>query len=1562
MVFARILIANNGMAAAKFLMSMKSAQSLTDSHKHTQFFGMVSDDDLRSNPTYIQHLDYIVQVPGGPSRNNYGNVDLIVDLARRYNCDAVWPGWGHASENYLLAQKLESLGIGWIGPDSETMIRLGDKVESLLQAHQVGVSCAPWSGAWVSTAKGCGIYSEAQALSVCDKIGYPVMIKASTGGGGKGIRRVDSRDECVAAYNQVCAEVSDGIIFAMKCIDDCRHVEIQIVGDGKGRCIALSGRDCSVQRRHQKLVEEGPPPQIPPKVLLAMQTSAERLCESVRYRNAGTVEFLYKAETSEFFFLEVNCRLQVEHPVTELLWGLNLPLIQVLIAAGSIPLAQIPGLEKFSDPAHRPVPDRHVVACRIVAEDPVNKWLPSSGDIYEIRTPPSSRYPDSLAYFGLSSSGSRIHQFADSQFGHVFVSGQDRAASILRLHEFLGELTVIGSVSTNIAFMTSAILNPSSEFAREGPPTTSWLDEHFASRSKNSITRIISFRNGNRAQANTSASIALVAVCTHFAMKSFWSAENEILKWVRRGHKAPHVPTSYSERLICPGGEKVSFETVRTGRSTLAVQLQNDPELFQPEIPPIEVSWVVSHSTGPAFTQAIMTLNGIATMPASVLVSIVSVSGTKARVQVGRNEPWHQFEIEEDKSKIFAPMNGRLVRWLVPNGATVSVGERVCELEAMKMITIVSSRSAGQLLIKILDGVSFIEGDILASLEDSRINRQTSGTPKASLNDSALSVVGDLVGIITQSTPVRPSSTVVFERCLDGFGAAGEWRSVLPSILKQGADEVSLLFSKFVQDEINCAKYIPHDSVGEDTVDVLQVIAEGSDEDLVAAWRHRGNLLIRSEMIAALLGSAPVESLALMVVSLTEATHKSLLASAARRLHKLSPGHPAFRSAALSRRIDDVASPQPEATGDAKLDRLREIAAEQGTFFIYDLPSMLEDGVRNLWTAASFPTPDQLLSVTHLVFDEKGIITEKPLESPVVRCCGMAAFMAVMKTPELPHGRRAIFIGNDITYQIGTFSVNEDKMYLKASELARSLGIPRIFVACNSGARLGLCSEVQKRFKVEWNNPSDISEGFKYLYLTDADYREVEGSVTASLLFHPIHGCIWIITDVIGKPEEYIGVENLAWSGAIAGESSKSYQETFTMTYVTGRTVGIGAYVSRLCQRIVQKIDSPILLTGFQALNKLIGSDVYKSNDEIGGVGVMFRNGVSHLTVKSDSEGIGAILNWLQFVPECRGAPLPVFQAIPDPIDRAPADADAGRSLVEGPNTLFDVGSFVEVQTAWARSVIVGRARLGGIPIGVIVVETRQTHYFQPADPADFHSQSVARPQAGQVWYPDSAYKTAQAIMDFNREGLPLMILANWRGFSGGQRDMFNEILKFGSFIVDALAEYKQPVFVYLPPKAELRGGAWVVVDSRINPEKIEMYADPTSRGGVLEPSGTTEIKFRNQSLFELMMRSDPQAQVLGSQGDPDAKTRIQEYFTSVKPTLVQIANTFADMHDTPTRMVKTGAIKAVVDWSRAREFFCYRLRYRMGLKQSAPCLGNSAPTQLGSDEYLRLLHESKGE
>ena len=223
--------------------------------------------------------------------------------------------------------------------------------------------------------------------------------------------------------------------------------------------------------------------------------------------------------------------------------------------------------------------------------------------------------------------------------------------------------------------------------------------------------------------------------------------------------------------------------------------------------------------------------------------------------------------------------------------------------------------------------------------------------------------------------------------------------------------------------------------------------------------------------------------------------------------------------------------------------------------------------------------------------------------------------------------------------------------------------------------------------------------------------------------------------------------------------------------------------------------------------------------------------------------------------------------------------------------------------------------------MGVIAVETRTIELEQPADPANFDSDARTIQQAGQVWFPDSAFKTAQAINDFKREKLPLMIFANWRGFSGGMKDMYDQIMKFGAYIVDALREYEQPVFSYIPPHGELRGGAWVVLDPTINLRYMEMYADRMSRGGVLEPEGTAEIKYREKDLIHTIRRLDPVCRDLVKEINSckvtktnyikeDLERQLAEREKVVLPSYQQVAVMFCDLHDTSGRMLDKGVIR----------------------------------------------------
>nr|XP_004211259.1 unnamed protein product [Hydra vulgaris] len=529
--------------------------------------------------------------------------------------------------------------------------------------------------------------------------------------------------------------------------------------------------------------------------------------------------------------------------------------------------------------------------------------------------------------------------------------------------------------------------------------------------------------------------------------------------------------------------------------------------------------------------------------------------------------------------------------------------------------------------------------------------------------------------------------------------------------------------------------------------------------------------------------------------------------------------------------------------------------------------------------------------------------------------------------------------------------------HLAVLKLAIQNKVPFIYISANSGARIGLAEDMKHIFKVAWNDETHPDKGFKYLYLTPSEFKALDSSNTVRAVPVKLNEeCQYQITDIIGK-ETGIGVENLKGSALIAGRTSEAYEKIVTLNLVTCRTVGIGSYLVRLGQRVIQVENASIILTGYQALNKLLGRNVYTSNNQLGGTQIMYKNGVSHLVVNDDFSGIYEIIKWLSFVPKLKGASLPIISTT-DPVDRTitftptkspynPRYLIAGRQhqaadKLAWESGLFDQGSFIEVLGGWAQSVICGRGRLGGIPLGIVMPEILPVETTIPPDPADPTSETKTVVQPGQVWYPDSSFKTAQAINDFNQEELPLLIIANWRGFSGGMKDMYDQILKYGSYIVDALRKYKQPVIIYIPPYGELRGGAWVVVDPSINPDHMEMYADVESRGGVLEPSGTCEIKFKDKDIMKVMRRLDDTYASLSSKlAATDLTTaerklleeKLNERRKELSPVYHKIALTFADLHDTAGRMHDKGVIHGIIKWENARTFLYWRFK-RLLLQQ----------------------------
>ncbi|KAG2445384.1 hypothetical protein HXX76_000006 [Chlamydomonas incerta] len=708
-----------------------------------------------------------------------------------------------------------------------------------------------------------------------------------------------------------------------------------------------------------------------------------------------------------------------------------------------------------------------------------------------------------------------------------------------------------------------------------------------------------------------------------------------------------------------------------------------------------------------------------------------------------------------------------------------------------------------------------------------------------------------------------------------------------------------------------------------------------------------------------------------------------------------------------------VGSPYPPLE---PLQQKRLAARRHNVTYVYDFPAVFEAACRDIWAARaaagepnSVPPAGRLVEAVELVLPPTPAPAPAPHDAPGQPCadfrrpprlrpappgrpavgandCGMVTWLLTLRTPECPQGRSVLAVANDITWGSGSFSPAEDAVFRAACEAALEERLPLLYLAANAGARVGLATEVRDCLQVQWSDPAAPEQGWDYLFLAERDYarltRDTPPGGAPVVRAEPVPAppgapdagaTRYRLLDVVGA-EDGLGVECLSGSAAIASAFCRAWREGYTATLVSGRTVGIGAYLARLGRRCIQRVDQPIVLTGYAALNKLLGRQVYTSHMQLGGPRVMGVNGVSHAVVGDDLEGVRLLMAMLAFAPPQLGAPPPALPSA-DPPSRPvgycpgpgekldPRAAIAGREVAPFPapphptstphpgaatpnptpapgssstsasnwqSGLFDRGSWLESQAGWARTVVTGRARLGGLAVGVIAVESATVMRQQPADPGMPDSCETIVPQAGQVWFPDSAEKTAAAMEEYDAEGLPLFILANWRGFSGGMRDLFDGVLQAGSLIVERLRVYRQPVFVYIPAGAELRGGAWVVVDSQINAAEVEVYADPGARGGVLEPEGVCEIKFRTPDLIKMMHRVDPVIAAARASGAPASDPAVRARERELLPTYGRIARAFADMHDTPVRMAAKGVLTAIVPWAGARAFFATRLRRRL--------------------------------
>jgi len=410
--------------------------------------------DVDRDSLHVRFADEAACIGPAPSAQSYLNIPAIISTAEIFNVDAIHPGYGFLAESPYFAEICEACNIKFIGPQASIIRLMGDKIEARRVMHEAGLPVLPGSAA--------AITSEDEGLELAREIGFPVIVKASAGGGGRGMRVVRSAEELgqalETASTEAAAAFKDGTVYIERYIEQPRHIEIQVLADEFGDCIHLGERECSIQRRHQKLLEEAPSPVLTAELRKTMGEAAVAACKKLGYSSAGTVEFLLDAN-GKFYFMEMNTRIQVEHPVTEEVYGCDLVEEQILIAEG----------ERLSEHVANAQPRSHAIECRINAEDPANNFQPSPGMI-DLYYAPGGRgvRVDSHVY-----SRYTIPPYYDSMIAKLICVGYSRESAIRRMARALSEYLISG-IKTTIPFQAEIMQNP--DF-RRGDFDTSFVEK-----------------------------------------------------------------------------------------------------------------------------------------------------------------------------------------------------------------------------------------------------------------------------------------------------------------------------------------------------------------------------------------------------------------------------------------------------------------------------------------------------------------------------------------------------------------------------------------------------------------------------------------------------------------------------------------------------------------------------------------------------------------------------------------------------------------------------------------------------------------------------------------------------------------------------------------------------------------------------------------------------------------------------------------------------------------------------------------------------------------------------
>jgi propionyl-CoA carboxylase alpha chain len=642
-LFSKILIANRGEIACRV---MRTARRLG-----IPTVAVYSEADADSR--HVREADEAVLIGPARSTESYLSIERILAAVKRTGAEAVHPGYGFLSENARFAETLEAESIAFIGPTPSAIAAMGDKIESKRLAAEAGVRTVP---GFVGEIK-----DERHAAGIAAEIGYPVMVKASAGGGGKGMRiawsEAELKDALRSAANEARSSFGDDRLLIEKFIEEPRHIEIQVLADAHGTVLHLGERECSIQRRHQKVIEEAPSPFIDPKMRAAMGKQAVALARAVQYRSAGTVEFIVDRDRN-FYFLEMNTRLQVEHPVTELATGLDLVELMIRIAAG----------EKLKLRQEQVELTGSAIEARVYAEDPARGFLPSTGRLVRYREPSASNGSGIRIDSGVVEGGEiTIHY--DPMIAKLIAFGPDRATAIRRLAHAIDGYAVRG-LATNLPFLAAVVRHP--RFA-EGRLSTGFIAEEFGASYKSPMPAGAALRN----------LLALAAVARRRMAEQEAGISDQL-----PGHGA-RVPEEWIVALG-PDRHELRVETQGAGYRVRGADWELEVATrWRPGDPVLEAQLsgeVVAAQIERA--GAVLRLGqGGASLEALVvpghLASVLRHMPVKAPPDLSRF--------------LLSPMPGLLVSLAVVEGEEVKAGQELAIVEAMKMENVLRAERDGRI-------------------------------------------------------------------------------------------------------------------------------------------------------------------------------------------------------------------------------------------------------------------------------------------------------------------------------------------------------------------------------------------------------------------------------------------------------------------------------------------------------------------------------------------------------------------------------------------------------------------------------------------------------------------------------------------------------------------------------------------------------------------------------------------------------------------------------------------------------------------------------------------------